>query len=376
MKITILKSSLVQLLQVVAKAIPTKTTKPILYGVLLQATEEKLIVTAYDLEIGIQTHLAEDESQEPILQIERVGSVVLNAKYLLGIVRKLPHRLVRIDVDGMTATIRSGKATYTLNGMDSREYPELPDIEEDKKMTVSSETFLSLIEQTAFATATTEIRPVLTGVLMSTPSDRLQFTASDSHRLSTHNLPFESVSAENIEAIIPRKSIFELAKLLGSNDQMIDVFVTDQHFFADLGTTIFYSRLVDGKYPDISRIIPTQYETAVEVDAREFAASIERSALLARDDENQVIRMSISQEHIDVSSHSLNIGKVKESFYPSKMEGEPLDIASNAHFLLDALKALGSSKVRIEFTSSGSAFTLTTVGQDRPLHLISPVRVV
>lgn len=376
MRIVILKSHLLQALQTISKAIPTRTAKPILYGVHLAAITDGLQLTAYDLEIGIQTHIIPaEESDEPTLQIEQEGSIVLHAKYLLDITRKLPHKLVRIDVTDLTTTIRSGSATYTLNGMDPREYPKLPELTEDMSLSLPADVFISLIEQTNFATATTEIRPTLTGVLFSFKEPELRFIASDSHRLSIHSIQAESKHAyEQLEAIIPRKSLLELMKILPTSDVLTDVYIADNQLLVNFGLTKFYSRLIEGQYPDISRIIPTTWRTAIEVDPKQFTESIERAALLARENENQVIRLYLRRTHIEITSHSPDIGKVTETVDPKAFEGEDLQIACNAKFLLDALKALQSEQVRIEFTSPGSAFTLKPSSKDRPLHLILPVR--
>ncbi len=376
MRIVILKSHLLQALQTISKAIPSRTPKPILYGVHLMAVADHLQVTAYDLEIGIQTLIVQSEDpNDPTLQIEQEGSIVLNAKYLLDITRKLPHKLIRIDVNDLTATIHSGSATYILNGMDSREYPQLPIISEEMCLSMSSDVLLTLIEQTAFATATSEIRPTLTGVLFSFQEPQLHFIASDSHRLSIHAVQAETKYAyEKLEAIIPGKSLIELIKILPASNVLTDVYIADNQLLVSFELTKFYSRLIEGQYPDISRIIPTTWRTAIEVDPKQFTGSIERAALLARENENQVIRLYLRRTHIEITSHSPDIGKVTETVDPISFEGEDLQIACNAKFLLDALKVLNTEQVRIEFSSPGSAFILKPSTKERPLHLILPVR--
>ncbi|PWI56807.1 DNA polymerase III subunit beta [Sulfoacidibacillus thermotolerans] len=375
MRIVILKSLLSQALQTISKAIPTRTTKPILYGVYLEVFATHIQLTAYDQEIGIQTIVHPTDDPEPTLQIEQTGSIVLHAKYLLDIVRKLPHKLVRIDVTDLTATIRSGSATYTLNGMDPREYPHLPSVTEEMSLSMPSNVLISLIEQTAFATATSEIRPTLTGVLFSFVEPQLRFIASDSHRLSIHSIYAETkYSYDKLEAIIPGKSLNELLKILPDSEEFTDIYIADNQLLVTFGATKFYSRLIEGQYPDISRIIPTTWRTAIEVDPKQFTESIERAALLARENENQVIRLYLRRTHIEVTSNSPDIGKVTETIDPISFEGDDLQIACNAKFLLDALKALNNYQVRIEFTSPGSAFILKPTNSDRPLHLILPVR--
>ena len=378
MRIVLEKNDLLHSLQTVSRAVPTRTTKPILYGVKFSAHQNILTLSACDLEIGIETVLTSDPSTNPpILQIEEPGSIVLHARYLIDIIRKLPHHLVRIDVQDLTTTIRSGHATYTLNGMDPREYPQLPKVDNQAGLSVASDTLMRLIDHTAFSVAVSEARPTLTGVLWTYREGRLVFTATDSHRLSTQTIEVGAPKGyENVEAIIPGKSLLELARVLPDNDTVCDLYLADNQLLVTFGSTSFYSRLIDGRYPDVSRIIPSTWRTAINIDPKSFTECIERAALLARDNDNQVVRLNLRKTHIEISSHSPEIGKITETTEPNTFEGEDMLIACNAKFLLDALKASSDSLVRIEFTGPGSAFVLKSVQDESHLHLILPVRVV
>ncbi len=377
MRLVIKKNELLHALQDVQRAVPTRTTKMILYGILLHADYEKLEISAYDQEIGIKTNISSlpDQEDNP-LQIEEPGSIVLNAKYVIEIVRKLPQPLVRIDVQDFTAIIHSGNATYTLNGMDPREYPSLPEIHEEVGFTLQADTLKMLIEHTVFAVSNSEVRPTLTGILLKYQEGTISFSATDSHRLAMQTIEVDVPTGyEAIEAIIPGKSLTELAKIIPDDDTLVNIHITQNQLLVSFANTYFYSRLIEGNYPDISRIFPSSFRSNLQIDGKNLLDCIERAALLARDNENQVIRIQLKPSFIEVSSHSPEIGKITETVEPESFSGEAMLIACNAKFLIDALRALGSATIKIDFTGQGSAFVLYELNNDQHVHLILPVRI-
>lgn len=378
MRFAIQKQPFLQALQTVTKAVPGRTTKPILYGIQIEATHNQLILTGYDLEFGIEVVIAnQEENDTPIVQVEDPGAIVLNARYLLDIIRKLPHHLVRIDTQDLIATIQSGRATYTINGMDSREYPSLPQINDDRGFGIAASLLRELIEHTAFAAAVSEARPVLTGVLWKYEDGRLSLSATDSHRMATHSAEVETQKDYALmESIIPGKSLQELAKILPDDSLIANVMIADQQLLISFGSIQFFSRLIEGRYPDVTRIIPQTHRTAITIAVRSLQDCVERAALLARDTENQVIRIQLRRTHIEISSHSPEIGKITENIEPETFEGEELILACNARFLLDALKSIPGDKVLIEFTGAGSAFVLKPLNEDHHIQLMQPVRQV
>ncbi len=378
MRLVINKSHLAQALHQVTRAIPSRTPKPILYGIKLMATEDSVFITAYNLEIGIETQITNtDLDAEPILQIQEPGAIVLTSRYFVDIVRKLPQSLIRIDVKDLTATISSGSATFVLNGMDAREYPLLPDVQDDRGFSLQSDILKSLINHTSYAVATVESRPTLTGVLWTYNDGLLTLTATDSHRLSKESIPSDSQKDYAlIDSIIPGKSLNELAKILPDSDSLVDILVANNQALFRFGMVRFYSRLLEGNYPDTSRIIPNTFRTNIIIATKSLLESIERAALLARDTENQVIRMHLRPHQIEVSCQSPEIGKITETLEPKSFEGEEMFLACNAKYLIDALHVILTEEVKIAFTGPGSAFVIKPVDHERHLQLILPVRFV
>lgn len=377
MRFVIRKTDFLQGLQQVARAIPTRTPKPILYGVLLTAQSNQLYITGYDLEIGIQMHIENpDDKEQSTIQIEQEGSVVLQARYLIDIVRKLPHSLIRVDSQQSTVTIQSGTATYQLNGMDYREYPDLPTVHDERGFVITSSSLKGLIEHSAFAVASSEVRPTLTGVLWSYSDGKLTLTGTDSHRLSTQSTEVESHQDYALmDSIIPGKSLMELSRILPDTDQLVDILIENNQLLVTFLNTRFLSRLIEGKFPDTTRIIPSTFRTTIVFTTKDLHDSVERAALLARDTDNNIVRFQFRRNNIEILSHSPEIGKVVESIDPITFEGEDMMIACNAKFMIDALRQTPTDQVRIDLTGSGSPFVLRPIGLEDLLHLILPVRI-
>nr|NNM91319.1 DNA polymerase III subunit beta [Bacilli bacterium] len=377
MQFVIQKSEFLQALQQVTKAIPSRTPKPILTGVLITAKDQKLTLTGYDLEIGIQVDI-ENHVEDGLntLQIEQEGEIVLQAKFLLEITRKLPHSLMRIDVQQVTVTLQSGNAVFQLNGLDPREYPDLPIVDDDRGFVLSSGTLKNLIDHTSFAVASSEVRPTIMGVLWRYDEGKLTLTGTDSHRLSKDAVEVESQeSYAMMESIIPGKSLQELARILPDDEMPVDIMIENQQLLVTFGHVRFLSGLIEGTFPDTSRIIPTTFRTIIVFTTDELRQSVERADLLARDNDNNIVRFSMRRNNIEIMSHSPEIGKVVESIDPITFEGEDMMIACNARYLLEALRQSPTERVRIEFTGQGSPFLLRPVGKEDLMHLILPVRI-
>ncbi|MHB1953987.1 MAG: DNA polymerase III subunit beta [Sulfobacillus sp.] len=377
MRLVVKKTDFLNALQHVAKAVPSRTPKPILYGILLMATEDALVVTAYDLELGIEYTLANPEQESDVLEVQASGGIVLQARYLIDIVRKLPSELVRIDVHELIATISSGSATYTINGFDAREFPPLPQVYDERGLAMTASTLRELIDQTVYAIATVDSRPILTGVHCEHNDMNFTMTATDSYRLATATAAIETSSDHAmVNSVVPGKALREIARLLPEDQSIVDLSVKDNQLVIRAGAFRVYSRLLEGAYPDLSRIIPSAHKTIITIDSQDLLECIERAALLARDVENHIVNIHIRPTHIEITSKSPEIGRVMDSVEPDTHQGEDLQLACNARYLMDGLRAIAGAPVRIQFTGNGSPFVIRPRDGDRFLHLILPVRVI
>ncbi|SFU62132.1 DNA polymerase III subunit beta [Alicyclobacillus macrosporangiidus] len=372
MKFTIAQPALLNVLQTASKAVAVRTTKQVLTGILLQAEAGRLIATAYDLELGIRVEVPADDVN--MLSVQEPGAIVLSARYLADVVRKLPNREVSVGVGSNYMTeIRCGEVEFHLHGIDAAEFPLLPVFQSSQSLQVTSEHVRELVRATAFASATSEVRPILTGVHVELGTGRLQFTATDGLRLATRWIGSAEAGESAWNVIIPSKSLVELAKILPDDDVPVQLYVSDSHSLFVVGTTHFYTRLIEGTYPDTTRIIPSTHRTEVAIDADLMADAVDRAALIARDRENHMVRFEISGTSIQVSSSSSEIGNVSERIQANRMEGDDLSIAFNARYVLEALRALAADEVVLQFNGPNQPFTIRESGAENGLQLISPI---
>ncbi|KGX86979.1 DNA polymerase III subunit beta [Pontibacillus marinus] len=378
MKFTIQRDQLMDSVQDVMKAISSRTTIPILTGMKIEATTEGVKLTGSDSDISIESFIPRED--DGIVYVENIepGSIVLQAKYFPDIVRKLPQQTVEIEVDDhLNVSIRSGSAEFHLNGQDAEEYPHLPQLSTEQSFEVPIDLLKDLIRQTVFAVSTSETRPILTGVNMKVEDENLSFVATDSHRLASRDIPLKE-QAQNLSfnnVVIPGKSLTELNKILGDSQESIVISVTENQILFRTKNLYFLSRLLDGNYPETSRLIPDQTKTLVTIDTKELLQSIDRAALLAKENRNSVVKLTTKENNqIEITSNSPEIGKVVEEVHAEVVEGEDLKISFSAKYMMDSLKIMDTDKVHIQFTGAMRPFLIRPNEDEQILQLILPVR--
>ncbi|MGR5930205.1 DNA polymerase III subunit beta [Bacillus pacificus] len=377
MRFTIQKDYLVRSVQDVMKAVSSRTTIPILTGIKVVATEEGVTLTGSDADISIESFIPVEENGKEIVEVKQSGSIVLQAKYFSEIVKKLPKETVEISVENHLMTkITSGKSEFNLNGLDSAEYPLLPQIEEHHVFKIPTDLLKHMIRQTVFAVSTSETRPILTGVNWKVYNSELTGIATDSHRLALRKAKIEGIADEfQANVVIPGKSLNELSKILDESEEMVDIVITEYQVLFRTKHLLFFSRLLEGNYPDTTRLIPAESKTDIFVNTKEFLQAIDRASLLARDGRNNVVKLStLEQAMLEISSNSPEIGKVVEEVQCEKVDGEELKISFSAKYMMDALKALDSTEIKISFTGAMRPFLIRTVNDESVIQLILPVR--
>ena len=375
MKFTIQRDLLISSLQNVMKAISPRTVIPILTGIKVEASHNGITLTGSNSDISIESFIpAEEEDKVNVEHIEE-GSIVLHAKYFPEIIRKLPEDIVSIEVDSSLKTvIRSGKAEFNLNGQDAEEYPLLPKIQTDDTFEMPVNVLKNMIKQTVFAVSTMETRPILTGVNMRLANNRLHFVATDSHRLASREVEIQDAAVQFENVVVPGKSLQELNKILSDTDELIQISVTNNQILFRTKNINFLSRLLDGNYPETDRLIPTQSKTKIKMKTKELLHTIDRASLLAKDEKNNVVRLSTEGNMIEISSNSPEIGNVVENISAISMEGEELKISFSSKYVMDALRAIEYDEITIDFTGAMRPFIIRPVEDDSILQLILPVR--
>jgi DNA polymerase-3 subunit beta len=358
------------------KAVTSRTTIPILTGIKIVASNEGVTLTGSDSDISIQTFIPKEEGGDEIVEVKETGAIVLNARFFSEIVKKLPTDSVEIEVlNHLQTVIRSGKSEFSLIGLDAEEYPHLPQIEENNRFHIAADLLKAMIRQTFFAVSTSETRPVLTGVNWKVENNELTCIATDSHRLALRVAKIESENGGSYNVVIPGKSLNELSKIIDDSNELIDIVITENQILFKTKHLLFFSRLLEGNYPDTSRLIPTESKTDVIVNTKEFLQAIDRASLLAREGRNNVVKFStIENNLIEISSNTPEIGKVVEEVQSESIEGEELKISFSAKFMMDALKALEGTDIKVSFTGAMRPFVIRPLHDQTILQLILPVR--
>jgi len=374
MKLTLNRTEFMQELQTVQRAISTKTTIPILTGVKLSLSEKGLTMTGSNADISIETFLSV-ENEKAQMQIEKTGAIVLQARFFSEIVRRLPESTLTLEVlDNNQVAITSGKANFTVNGLDADSYPHLPVVESQDSIEIPAHVLNKVVSETVFAVSQHESRPILTGVHFVLENQKLLAVATDSHRLSQRVIPLESgETAFNI--VIPGKSLTELSRSLTDEEEAIQISIMDNQVLFQTKTMKFYSRLLEGTYPDTNRLIPSSFNTEIEFSVPELLQAIERASLLSHEGRNNIVRLAISEEAVVLYGNSPEIGKVEEDLSFEKVTGDPLEISFNPDYMKAALRAFGDTSIVIRFISATRPFTLEpTESKGSFIQLITPVR--
>ena len=376
MRFIIQRDSLLQSVQDVMKAVTSRTTIPILTGIKIVANEEGVTLTGSDSDISIESFIPKEEAGDEIVEIKQPGSIVLQARFFSEIVKKLPTDTVEIEVhNNLQTVIRSGKSEFNLNGLDAEEYPHLPQISEEHVFKIPTDLLKGLIRQTVFSVSTSETRPILTGVNWKVENNELICIATDSHRLALRKAKLEAENTGNYNVVIPGKSLTELSKILDDSSESVDIVITENQVLFKAKHLLFFSRLLEGNYPDTGRLIPSESKTDVVVNTKEFLHAIDRASLLAREGRNNVVKFStIEGGAIEVSSNTPEIGTVVEEIPSQSIDGEELKISFSAKYMMDALKALEGTEIQISFTGAMRPFVIRPLHDDSILQLILPVR--
>ncbi|GGL57893.1 DNA polymerase III subunit beta [Sporolactobacillus putidus] len=377
MKFTVQKDKLSDAVNRVMKAISTRTTIPILTGIKITAGLDGITLTGSNSDISIKSFIPLEENGSENVEIDKAGSIVLPSRLFSELVRKLPDEQILIEADSrLIAKITSGKAEFSLNGLDPDEYPNLPVINEKDVVSIRKDLLKDLIRQTIYAVSDSETRPVLTGVKWTIKDGRLDCVATDSHRLAQRSVSIESVNeTEVFNIVIPGTSLNELSKILDDDDEKnIDLVITANQVLFKTRNMQFYSRLLDGNYPDTSRLIPSDSKTTMTLSTKDLYHSIERASLLAKEERNNVVKLRADGEQVEISSQSAELGRVFETLNTEKFEGETLHISFSAKFMMDALSKIDAQNVRIFFTGPMRPFIIRPIGDEGILMLILPIR--
>lgn len=345
MKITCQKSDLVKGVNIVSKAVPTRTTMAILECILIDASSGDIKLTANDMEIGIETIVNGVISER--------GIIALDAKKFSEIVRKLPDNEVTIETDSTYKTfITCEKAKFDIIGKSGEDFSYLPNIQRNQPIVISQLTFRDIIRQTIFSVADNENNKMMTGELIEIKSNKLKVVALDGHRVSIRNVDLKN-PAEDVKVVVPKKTLNEIIKIMdGGIDDEVNIFVTDNHIIFEFDQTTVVSRIIEGEYFKIEQMLSADYETKIKINKREFFDCIDRATILVNEGDKKPIIVNAAGNNMSLSISSF-IGSMNEDIDIVK-EGKDIMIGFNPKFVMDALKVIDDEEINLYMLNAKS----------------------
>lgn len=363
MKMICSKSNLLNGLQVVSKAVPSKTTMSILECILVDCTGDSIKLTANDMELGIETSI-EGVIAEP-------GIIALDAKIFLEIVRKLPDNDITIVTDaGCKTTITCEKAKFDIVGKPGDDFSGLPDIERNESVIVSQFTLREVIRQTIFSIADNENNRLMTGELFEINQDELKVVSLDGHRISIRKIQLKN-AYDPRKAVIPGKTLNEISKILtGGTEDDAAIYFTDKHVVFEFDRTTVVSRLIEGEYFHIDQMLSNDYETRVVINKREFLSCIDRATLLVREGDKKPIIINITDGSMELKINSA-LGSMNEQIDIEK-QGRDIMIGFNPRFLIDALRVIDEEQITVYLVNPKAPCFIRN-DENSYIYLILPV---
>jgi len=365
MKFTCETEKLSQACQNVQRAVSTKTSIPAVECILIKALTGELSLTGYDLEFGINTSIK--------AKVEEAGGILINARILCDILKKLPGETVSIEADErQLARITSGEAKYNIMGMSAEEYPELPSVTGGFPITLPQDVLKEMVRQTIFAVATTDTKIVHTGIKIEIGERIIRLIAVDGFRLAIRK---ESIDYEGdtLSFVVPAKTLAEVVKLINDENSVISLGVGKRHIVFEIGGYSVVSRLLDGDFLNYKSAIPATGTTSVRVNTRMFIDSIERTSLIISDKITSPVRCLFNDNSIRISS-STAIGTATDKI-SAAVTGDAVEIGFNNRFLLDALRVSDTDEVKIDLNGAVSPILILPPENDSFVFLILPVRL-
>lgn len=373
MKFTIKKELLLEALSKVSKAISTKNLIPVLAGVKFELKKKKLTLTASDNDITIQTTI--DSTNKEDFKIESEGSIIIQGKYILDIVRKLPDKYINIEViDELKILIYTENSEFNLNGINESEYPNVGLEESKKKLDIKAGVFKSIVYQTAFASSNEESKPVLTGINFNIVGDILECNSTDSYRLARKVIKLDKVSEENYNIVIPSHNILEFTKILGEDEDNVELHIFGNKILFKTGNLKFESRLINGTYPNTSNLLPEDSFLIVSTNLNDFYNVIDRVSILTSDKEKNIVTLETQGNTLILKSSSVEIGRVEEKMAISKNNEEDIKISFSAKYMMEALKSFSTETVDLHFVGEIKPILIKSNEDESLTQLVLPIR--
>ncbi len=369
------KNLFLQALNTTKRAISHKNAIPILSTVKIDVSNEGITLIGSNGQISIENFISIKNENAGLL-INSLGSILLEANFFINVVSSMPDITLDFkEIEQKQVVLTSGKSEITLKGKDADQYPRIQEVPTTNPLLLETKLLKNLINETAFAASLQESRPILTGVhFVLTDHKHLKTVATDSHRLSQKKITLEK-NGDNFDVVIPSRSLREFTAVFSDEIETVEVFFANHQILFRSENISFYTRLLEGNYPDTDRLIPTDFSTVVTFETSSLRATMERSRLLSNATQNGTVKLEITGGVVSAHVNSPEVGRVNEEIDVENVSGEDLNISFNPTYLIEALKAVDSEKVTISFISAVRPFTLIPSEKEEDfIQLITPVR--
>jgi len=371
MNLKIKKDILLENLLNVSKAISSKNIIPVLSGIKFDLKEEGLYLTASDNDITIQCFI----NKENIDSIEKTGSIVLQGRYIVEIIRKLPGEIISLEVvDEYKVWIHSNTSEFNLNAINPQEFPQNSMNDTKNPIYLNKSKFKELLSQTSFACSNQESRPLLTGINFRINGNMLECTATDSYRLAKNTISVDNSLDNEVNIVVPCRNLLELVKIIRDNNEKLEMHIFSNRVLFKFDNILFQSRLLNGTYPDTSKLIPEEFLIKMVAPKQELFNVIDRASLLSSDKDKNIIKLETKNDKLIISSNSPEIGRVEETLQITKETDSDIIISFSSKYMMDALRSFNSDKIVLLFNSEVKPIILKESDNENLTQLILPIR--
>ena len=369
------KTLFLQALNTTKRAISSKNAIPILSTIKIDVTPEGVALSGSNGQISIENFISIKDENAGLL-VTSPGSILLEATFFINVVSSLPDVTLDFkEIEQKQVLLTSGKSEITLKGKDADQYPRIQEISASSPLVLETSVLKNIINETAFAASTQESRPILTGVhFVLTENKNLKTVATDSHRMSQKKIVLEK-NGDNFDVVIPSRSLREFSAVFTDDIETVEIYFTNNQLLFRSENISFYTRLLEGNYPDTDRLIPTEFTSVVTFDNHNLRYAMERARLLSNATQNGTVKLEIINDVVSAHVNSPEVGRVNEEIDTESISGQDLTISFNPTYLIDSLKAINSEKVTISFISAVRPFTVVpNEDTENFIQLITPVR--
>ncbi len=368
MKFSLAKSKLANYLQYILQVVPSKSTLPILTNVLIEALENKIKVSATDLDISIATSID--------CKVAKKGAACIPARILFDIIKELPESEISFEATGQRVEMKIPNGSYKIASVPADEFPKLPAVNTKKEIKISGEQLVAMVKKTTFATSDDETRPALNGVLWQTKGDRMQMVATDGHRLAKMAMENTKLKGLYDDVIVPPKVLNLIPKFVNEESQEVGVIFGENNIIFNLGDIVLTSRLIEGPYPNFEQVIPTNNDKKLIVSKEDLARAVRRVSILSNALTHQV-KFSLKGASLTLSTTNADVGGEGKEILECDYAGDDIELGYNANYINDILGKLDGEEAVFELSSSVSAGVIYSPNtpKDDYLCLVMPLRL-